>query len=338
MRSYFRFTLIALGIGFIILFAIIKGHDYYLCKVETRFPKIIEKLPVQYPYPDRPIFIFDKKHVSWKVFFPFGDTAHFPGGYKIISSFSPAFPNKPTDQSSKAKFTAEEVVFPSQGEYYLYTNAGYLKVLILKKDCRNENIFKIFAFIARNSVHSRADYRFFVPCKYPSLSWNLILFGSVEPLKVHCRGAANITISILSSMGYKARAVDIYKSEKVGHDILEVSFPKEKKWVMLDPDYGCYCVKDGAPLSIQEIAYYLREGIRIDVVDPVRKKALKPIYNLTPYQPPFSFRREMLSDQRMVQKERYLQLLSDYTNKIVILDRGKTKIIYKKDIPNPVKE
>jgi len=127
--------------------------------------------------------------------------------------------------------------------------------------------------------------------------------------------------------------VDIYKAEKVGHDILEVFLPESNKWAMLDPDYGCYCTKDNIPLSIKEIAAFLKHGVKIDVIDPVGKRALKPIYNLTPYQPPFCFSRDMLSNSRMVVEKNYLKMLKNYTNKIVIYgEKGKKKIIHRQDL------
>ena len=257
----------------------------------------------------------------------------FPNGFRILKTFDPPVPT--SKNFSLPEFDREFVYFPKAGEYYLYTNAGYLKVLIIKNSQTDRNCLNIFQFVSRNCIHSTADYRFRVPNRYPVMPFRIRFFCTAEPMKVNCRGASNILLSIMREIGYKARAVDIYKSDEVGHDITEAFFPELKKWVMLDPDFGCYCDKDGVPLSIQEIAYFLREGIKIDVVDPVGKKALKPIYNLTPYQPPFSFRKDMLSNHRMVVKKRYLNLLSQYTRKIVIMGRKTRKVIYKDKIPRP---
>ncbi len=157
------------------------------------------------------------------------------------------------------RFGAEYIEFPGEGEYYFYSDFGAFKCLILPpSDSELNQAKKTFAFVSKNIVHSLADLWLCRPNGFlgGGLYWDSLvekLFFSDQPLNLWCGEAASFLATVLHERGMVCRIVSMGGKER-GHILPEVWAADEKRWIMLDPDWGL-CVADsrGKLLSVDDI-------------------------------------------------------------------------------------
>lgn len=91
------------------------------------------------------------------------------------------------------------------------------------------------------------------PDPYPPINAMLIL-DKIRKKETggFCAQYCFLLVQSLQSLGYKARYVTIRK-----HEVAEVWSPEFSKWVMLDPMYELYVLKNHIPLSALEIHYMI---------------------------------------------------------------------------------
>ena len=172
-----------------------------------------------------------------------------------------------TSNLNDIHFDDNYITFPGIGEYYFCCDLGAFKCLILaQSDDALARIIKIFAFVSKNIVHSRADIWLCMPdgSAGPFYSNPLIekFFFSDQPLQLHCGPSTHFLATLLHSEGIRCRIVQ-YFGKQDGHIVLEAWDTANDRWVMLDPDWGlCVADKSGCLLSVDEITKQLPSACR----------------------------------------------------------------------------
>jgi hypothetical protein len=170
----------------------------------------------------------------------------------------------PREQPNDIGFGNDVIEFPSVGEYYFYCHLGAFKVLVLDpKEPARFNALKVFAFVSRNTIHSRSDAWLCAREGHDGAPfyWDRLvekLFFSDQPLQLHCGYASNFTGYLLHSQGMTCRLVALTGGKRAGHILLEVWDPEDDNWIALDPDFGvAVAAKDGRLLSAEQIALHV---------------------------------------------------------------------------------
>ena len=262
------------------------------------FRRLLERTPnltTPTPFGRYPFYIFEKKVVNWDALVPelikyFGIESN--QNKKIIGSFPIAGDYKPMDISD-ISYDQQTIHFPNFGQYYLHTTVGYFKILILDpRTKKDDQIISLFSFISRNIVHSRADERVIKPFfdRDYSIGKNgyQLFFASDQPLKLHCGYASEFTESVLRQLHYQVQRVHLQTRDNQGHLVVEVFFPDQNSYGMVDPDFGAL-VRDetGKILSVSEIAKRIEtDHTKLKLIDVANKCWLKPKYNSTPQPTP----------------------------------------------------
>ena len=177
----------------------------------------------------------------------------------------------------------------------------------------------MFRFISRNIVHSLADAPLFDPIFNEGL--NLAkngyqpFFASDEPLKLHCGYASEFTETVLRQLGYQVQRVHLQTFDNQGHIVVQVFFPNQNSYGMIDPDYGAL-VRDinGKILSVPEIAKRIKnDSEKLEIIDVANKSSLKKKYNTTPPPAPdFAWSVDKMSANSMMKN--YRNILLRYTD------------------------
>jgi hypothetical protein len=292
---------------------------YHQTRVNYR--KLLENTPsltTPTPYGQYPFFIFKEKDIEWKTLVPllveYYDIKS-DQNKKILGSFPIAGDYKPMDISD-INYDQKTIHFLNPGEYYLHTTVGYFKILIQDSQTKKDDqIISVFRFISRNIVHSLADAPLFDPIfnKELNLSKNgyLPFFASDEPLKLHCGHASEFTETILRQLGYQVQRVHLQTFDNQGHIVVQVFFPNQNSYGMLDPDYGAL-VRDinGKILSVPEIAKRIKnDSEKLKIIDVANKSSLKRKYNTSPPRTPnFAWSVDKMSANSMTKNYRNILL------------------------------
>lgn len=216
----------------------------------------------------------------------------------ILGTF-PIPAGRSLERIDRVRFDRQHVSFPRAGAYYFYSSIGAYKVLILDGNSSPlERALSICSFAAQNIVHSRADERLsFVDGPRGDFRWDLLaqkLFYSDQPLFLHCGDAALFVIALLRLHGFEARYTG-FSDGINGHVVLEVFDPDERRWVMVDPDFGVQIADaTGRLLSTEEIEEEIQIAVNsaqpypadgpwrpaLQVVNISGKAWLKPEFNV----------------------------------------------------------
>jgi len=279
----------------------------------------------RYWWPEPPHFIFSQKNIAWDVF-----TKYLPEHIdaaaitpRVISSFQAGNASRGTDISGISS-TGGELVFPGSGEYYLHTNVGHFKILILDPAAgEDENIMAAATFVTRNIIHSTADHP---PILDKDAAKTLAgkLFLSDQPLFLWCAEGSRVLNSILSRMGYSARQILLADDALGGHSVSEAFFPGIRKWGMIDEDFGTYFVdaQTGIILDTTEAAHLLKSSPkRLETRFLVKKNPIREDFNQSPYTPRFSWTPDKMRNVPPITAAEYISLMQKLTNRITILQK-----------------
>jgi hypothetical protein len=289
------------------------------------FRKFLEGTPsltTPAPWGQYPFFIFKKRDIDWHALAPLlveNYGIESDQNKKILDSFPIAGDYKPMDIYD-IQYDQKTIHFPKPGEYYLHTTVGYFKILILDPQAKKDDqIISLFRFISRNIVHSLADaplinpifnkeHKFGKNCYQP-------FFASDQPLKLHCGYASEFTETILRQLGYQVQRVHLQTHDNQGHLVVQVFFPDQNSYGMIDPDYGAM-VRDetGKILSVPEIAKRIQtDGDKLKMIDVANKCWLKQKYNNTPQPTPnFAWSVDKMSTSSTMKN--YRDILSRYSD------------------------
>jgi SAM-dependent methyltransferase len=151
--------------------------------------------------------------------------------------------------------------FDRFGGHWVDSSYGVFKCLLLDPaTSRDERALEIFRFAAANIVHSCVDKATILPwaTRTSYVRPDLLLaklFLSDQPLALHCDHASQVTAYLLHLAGYRVR--EILMTDPVvnsGHVVAEVFLPEQRRWVMLDPDFGVLVTDSaGRPLATAEL-------------------------------------------------------------------------------------
>lgn len=291
------------------------------------------------PLSDKPILIFRKKKIRWNQLACNIDTAlvDWAANTKlmVLGTFPVPGAQKNEWQASTLKVNSTEIIFPEFGEYYLRTTLGNLKILILDPERNSRDQLRALAtFVSRNSVHSLADARTIQPnaMYYSNHRPDKLLkkiFTTDQPVELHCGYIAELLNYVANQQGFKTRRLQLFtEGRKAGHIVSEIFLADEKKWVMIDPDYGAVIEdQQGNWLSIEEIADKVRndKADQLVVVDLAMKKSLLPEFNPpSHFLTPFTWTPDTMSDIPMVEEQKYRNLMKQYTSEYVLFDYDET--------------
>jgi hypothetical protein len=304
-----------------------KMWHYRSQRNQTRmsYKKLLEDNPsltTPKPSGQYPFFIFKKMDIDWNTLVPL--LVEYYGiesdqNKKILDSFPIAGEYRLMDISD-INYDQKTIYFPNPGEYYLHTTVGFFKILIQDSQRKKDDqIISVFRFISRNIVHSLADAPLFDPIfnKGLNLAKNGYrpFFASDEPLKLHCGHASEFTETILRQLGYQVQRVHLQTFDNQGHIVVQVFFPNQNSYGMIDPDYGAF-VRDinGKILSVPEIAKRIQnDGEKLEIIDVANKCSLKKKYNTTPQPTPdFAWSVDKMSANSMMKN--YRNILLRYTD------------------------
>ena len=289
------------------------------------YRKLLENTPsltTPKPTGQYPFFIFNKKDIDWETLVPFLVEYYdleSDQNKKILDSFPIAGDYKPMDISD-INYDQKMIHFPNPGEYYLHTTVGYFKILIQDSQSKKDDqIISVFRFISRNIVHSLADAPLFDPIfnKGLNLAKNGYqpFFASDEPLKLHCGHASEFTETVLRQLGYQVQRVHLQTFDNQGHIVVQVFFPNQNSYGMIDPDYGAL-VRDmnGKILSVSEIAKRIQnDSEKLEIINVANKCILKKKYNTIPQPTPdFAWSVDKMSTNSMLKN--YRNILLRYTD------------------------
>lgn len=301
------------------------------------------------PIESRPLFIFKTKQLGWSSLVPlleklYGPTPVYgvPTKKEIIGTFEIVGQKVSPDNYKGIKNDGETLTFPEFGEYYIETTLGAFKVLLLDpQDSSDKQIMKIAAFASRNATNSMIDSRLIQPnlYYYPYQRPDKCLqkfFTTDQPLLLQCGYIVDFTAFLLRECGYKTKRIQLLtmppvnapkdkKFQQKGHLVLEVFLPGEKKWVMIDPDFGVFLTdSDGNKLNSVEIFHAFNSSSQSGsdlVVDYLCKKScLRIIYNNNPsfyLGHRFTWTKSKMRGVPMVIPRLYKEIMKNYTHKII---------------------
>jgi len=183
----------------------------------------------------------------------------------IIGTFAiPGGGGRPSSPSVEAiRFCRDAVEFPEEGEFYFYCHLGAFKCLILDTALPPlQKAMRIFAFIAKNVVHSAADAWLCCPEGFAgNFHWERLIskfFYSDQPLQLYCGDVARFLATLWLANGLHCRVVALGGS---GHIVAEVWDPESADWAMFDADWGLYCTDEtGKPLSSADMADRVKQA------------------------------------------------------------------------------
>ena len=279
------------------------------------------------PLPDKPFFIFSTPKINWSQLVPNLEEQFGAREKKILGTFD--IPGQgPRGDVSSIEFDQKTLRFPAPGEYYLHTNVGFFKILILSGSVDDHhNLIDVARFVSGNCVHSLADWRKVFPV-YQGSCWTTDrllkpFFASDQPLKVMCGGSARMLALVFSRLGCKTQLVHLEHQDGPGHFVIHVYAKDLQKYFMVDADYGAIVLESqGVPLSIQEIAMAVRQQRSdLTVLNVGQKSWLKSIYNPQEPTPQFAWSPDKMSENRCVDQQKYIDLLHGYTNEYTLCDR-----------------
>ena len=279
------------------------------------------------PLPDKPFFIFSTPKITWSQLVPNLEEQFGVREKKILGTFD--IPGQgPRGDVSLIEFDQKTLRFPSPGEYYLHTNVGFFKILILSGSVDDHhNLIDVARFVSGNCVHSLADWRKVFPI-YQGSYWTTDqllkpFFASDQPLKVMCGGSARILALVFSRLGCKTQLVHLEHQDGPGHFVIHVYAKDLQKYFMVDADYGAIVLESqGVPLSIQEIAIAVRQQRSdLTVLNVGQKSWLKSIYNPQEPAPQFAWSPDKMSEKRCVDQPKYVDLMHAYTYRYALWDR-----------------
>jgi len=289
------------------------------------YRKLLERTPnltTPKPCGEYPFFIFKKKDIDWGTLAPLlveNYGIESDQNKKILDSFPVAGDYKPMDISD-IQYDQQTIHFPKPGEYYLHTTVGYFKILILDPQAKKDDqIISLFRFISRNIVHSLADARVIEPIfnKGHTFGKNGYqpFFASDQPLKLHCGYASEFTETILRQLRYQVQRVHLETHDNQGHIVVQVFFPDQNSYGMIDPDFGAL-VRDetGKILSVPEIAKRIQtDRAKLKMIDVANKCWLKQKFNNTPEPTPnFAWSVDKMSNSSTMKN--YHDILLRYTD------------------------
>lgn len=142
--------------------------------------------------------IFYKKDLLWSEIFPRLLDRIKSKEREIVGTFPIPGNYEGTKNFSSIKYDMESIYFPEYGEYYLSTNLGNIKVLLLEQTSKEiDNILAVASFVYKNSVHSSNDIKYLY-YEYEKGTYHTPhklmenLFYSDQPLKLQCGDMARI--------------------------------------------------------------------------------------------------------------------------------------------------
>jgi hypothetical protein len=142
-----------------------------------------------------------------------------------------------------------------------------------------------------------------------------LFFASDQPLKLQCGYASEFTETILRQLDYQVKRVHLQTHDQEGHIVVQVFFPDQNSYGMIDPDFGAM-VRDetGKILSVPEIAKRIQtDRAKLKVIDVANKCWLKQKYNSTPQPTPnFAWSVDKMSAASTVKN--YYEYLLRYTD------------------------
>jgi hypothetical protein len=107
-------------------------------------------------------------------------------------------------------------------------------------------------------VESRLEHAAFADLA-PDMSALAMLQAAEQGQRFTCVEHSKVLVELLASQGVPARSVGLQRSDvaygRLGsaHVLVEAWSNMLEKWVMLDPQWGVYAIRDGIPLSVLEI-------------------------------------------------------------------------------------
>lgn len=138
-----------------------------------------------------------------------------------------------------------KLAFDRFGGHHVDSGYGVFKCLLLDPASnRDQRALEIFRFAAANIVHSCVDKATILPwaTRTSYVRPDLLLtklFLSDQPLALHCDHASQVTAYLLHLGGYRVREILMTDpAVNSGHVVVEVFLPEQRRWVMLDPDFG----------------------------------------------------------------------------------------------------
>ena len=208
----------------------------------------------------RPL-IFDRLSLHWKdvkLEQPFDFLWATGNKYKwALRSFP--LPGRPVPQDlSAVQVRPDGLDFPHYGPYFVTGPFGAIKLLLVDPASNDDaKIIAICQFLACCVYHSGADTHLSYERanRYPIYPVTLLqkLFYSDQPLALWCGNIADVLAFVLHLSGYTSRKLALKNSNGVGHIFLEVYFPTERRWLMVDPDFGVMLRHEDRALAAADV-------------------------------------------------------------------------------------
>lgn len=100
-------------------------------------------------------------------------------------------------------------------------------------------------------------------------SADILAYSYEKPFEnaINCREKAIVLTDCLIALGLRAYPVCMLADENRGcHFTVHVYSKELKKWILFDPSFNCYFVKDGTPMNIYELRQTLLDEVAFDLV------------------------------------------------------------------------
>ncbi|MBM4372838.1 MAG: hypothetical protein FJ098_14390 [Deltaproteobacteria bacterium] len=292
------------------------------------------------PLGEAPFLVFDRLRLTWRELVP-GLELAAGAGADAAPALLGTFP-VPGDPEGSAPegLTAdgEGLSFPHFGAHYLRTTLGDLKVLLLDPaQDPEERLLAVTGFVARNHVFNRMDERLIIPnVDYPSFRTpgRLLrkLFGSDQPVGLHCQTLTWFLNHVLRRLGYQTCWVQLLwhrpGARPLGHVVSQVRIPGGDRWVFLDAT-DCYVLRGptGRLLSVQEAVPALEQGV-LEVVPLAPCRRLRDEFNRdTRWMGSFAWTPDKHQELPMWTPEEYRERIRHLLDEYIIYEDGEERFV-----------